>query len=135
MTTEAQKLEKKFWLDQAEEQFKRDVFERDSGVCVCGAPIEVIHHLLGRSKPRGWKGLSEEVKAVWTIREDIFCSHVELNGRGLCLNHHMPFAHRFGPTAKRLLLRDILHDHADRMFGGKRYWAWYGKPPFLEFLA
>jgi len=131
-------LEAKFWLIQAEEKFKEDVFDRDGGICVCGSPIEVIHHLLGRSKLRGWKGWPENIKTVWDIRPGdftYFSPHNPLNGRGLCLHHHVPFAHRFGRFAKKLLLIEILSRCGDMRWAGSLYSWWYRHPPFVEFLG
>lgn len=138
MTTEAQKLEKKYWLDQAEDQWKRDVFQRDNGICVCGAPIEQAHHLLGREKKSvGYKSLPPEIKALWTIQQgDFSCfnPHIEPNGRGLCLAHHVPFAHRFGPIVRKLLLLEILDRCDDSLWMGETYWRLYHRPPFVVHL-
>jgi len=128
-----------YWLEQLEAQFKRDVFERDKGVCVCGAPIQNIHHLLTRKKPRDFKGLPTEIRKVWTLEDCgfpfVFNPHLEINGRGLCLNHHEPFAHSFGRLATKLLMCDVLYRCEKREWQERSYWDWYHHPPFVEFLA
>lgn len=139
MMTEALELEKQFWLTQAHLQFKLDVIERDGGVCVypCQKPIQQVHHLLGRGKPRGWKGLPETIRARWIIEtpnQEIFNPHVPINGRGLCLGHHVPFAHRFRPIVTKLLLLEILNRLAEDYWQGLTYAEYYALPPFEEYL-
>lgn len=134
----ALKLEKKFWLDQALVQFKLDVADRDKGICACGAPIQQAHHLLGRGKPRGWKALPESIRARWIIEtpnQEIFNPHILINGRGLCLAHHVPFAHRFRPIVTKLLLIEILWRLKDEYWQGFTYPQWYAMPPFEEYLV
>ena len=134
----AQKLEKKYWLDQAEEQWKEDVFRRDNGICVCGAPIQEIHHLLGREKKSvRYKSLPADIKALWTLEQaafSLFNPHIEPNGRGLCKAHHTPFAHRFGPIVRKLLLLEVLDRCGDRLWMGETYWRLYHRPPFVGAL-
>lgn len=137
--SEAEKVEADYWLRQAEAQFEDDVFARDKGICICGAPIEVVHHLLTRKKFRRFKSLPAEIRTVWTLEDwgapFVFNPHIEINGRGLCLKHHMPLVHGFGKVMTKLLLMEILFRHRERFWRGRSYWDWYHLPPFVEYLS
>ena len=86
-----------------------------------------LHHILGRQKPRGWKGLPEPLRSAWP--------DVPMNLTVLALKEHRPFAHISGREAKRRLLQGLLDEHGHLEWGGKTYAYWLSRPPFVEFLG
>lgn len=89
-----------------------------------------LHHILGRSKPRGWKRLPEPLKSAWP--------DVPMNLTVLPVEVHRPFAHLTGRENKRRLLQGLLDGHGDLEWpegSGLTYAYWITRPPFSQYLG
>lgn len=119
-------LEDEYFQQLVEDTMRLLVKERSGGLSeVTGRPGEVNHHILGRNKPRGFKGLPDELKVWWP--------HAPMNCMILTRSEHEG-AHKYTKMMRVLLLNLLLLRHGDRIWEGKSYREWLNEPPFVEFL-
>ena len=94
-------------------------------------PRGVIHHILGRGYPEGYKDAPPEVKEVWP--------HCEVGCILLTIGEHYT-GHGRSETVKsprimkHLLLAWILFRYGDRIWNGRTYREWLNEPPFKEWM-
>lgn len=105
--------------------------ERSGALCeVCGkaGPL-VIHHIMSRRKPKGFKTMPEIVQELWPEIEFltiVICLGAHRDGSGrvhTALRHNAP-----------ALLALLLVRYSDRMWEGKTYLEWFLESPFKEWL-
>lgn len=92
---------------------------------ITGRPGEVIHHILGRNKPQGFKNLPLAIQEVWP--------HVEFLCIVLTRGEHQG-AHKYSKMMKVLLLNLLLLHYGDRVWEGKTYREWLNEEPFRRWL-
>ena len=110
----------------AEANFRAAIMERSDGLSeVTGRPGEVIHHILGRGKPKGFKNLPLAIKEIWP--------HHLLNGIMLTRAEHEA-AHRYSKMMRVLLLNLLLLRYGDTMLEDRTCREWLNEPPFVEWL-
>lgn len=100
--------------------------ERSGGLSeVTGRPGEVGHHILGRGKPKGFKGLHPALKEIWP--------HVPMNGTVLTRGEHEG-AHKYSKMFRVLFLNLLLLRYGDRVWEGRTYREWLNEEPFRRWL-
>ena len=92
------------------------VEDRSGGVSeITGRPGGVIHHILGRNKPRGFKGLPEVLREWWP--------HVPFLCMVLTAGEHEATI-KYPRMLKILLVERMYCRHGELIWEGRDYAAW-----------
>ena len=83
------------------------------------------HHILGRNKPKGFKGLHPTIQEFWP--------HIPPGCIYLTTAEHQHAA-RNSKMMRPLLLRFMLMEYPGEEWQGRDYWEWLNEPPYKEWL-